>query len=237
MPLPKIDVPIYDLKLHSSGKDIRYRPFLVKEEKILFMAMEGNDPVEQVLAMKQIIRNCVLDEDLNIDDLPLYELEHILLKLRSKSVNNLAEVMFNCQQENCNGKIPVQINLDKVYVSTNETHTKTIQLTDQIGLIMKYPGLETMVKIQNTEDTMENMLMMVESCVECVYDSEETYKLEDYSKEDKRDFFDSLTQTQFLEVRNFFDTIPKLQYTSETRCPDCGHEGQTVVEGMENFFG
>jgi hypothetical protein len=181
MALPKIDVPIYDLKLYSTGEDIRYRPFLVKEEKILFMAMEGGDPVEQVSAMKQIVGNCVLD-NLDVDSLPLFEIEHILLRLRSKSVNNIAKVIYQCQEDGCDGNIPVMVDLDKVELFSDESHTKKIMLTDTIGLVMKYPDLETMMKIQSSGNSVENMFSMVENCVEYIYDSQDTLNAQQKKK-------------------------------------------------------
>ena len=240
MALPKIDVPIYDLKLQSTGQEIKYRPFLVKEEKILFMAMEGEDPIEQVNAMKQIINNCVVD-DIDVDELPLFELEHILLNLRGKSVDNNARILLNCQEiiddQECNGEIPVQIDLSEIKLLIDEEHEKEIELTPNIGIIMKYPNIETMKRLQDTEDEITNMFEMVEGCVECIYDDEDTYKLDDYNKEEKTEFFDSLTQGQFLQIRNFFDTIPRLSHDVETTCPVCNTKNTSTIEGLENFFG
>ena len=236
MALPKIDVPIYDLKLHSTGEEIKYRPFLVKEEKILFMAMEGDDPVEQVTAMKQIINNCILSE-INVDDLPLFELEHILLNLRSRSVDNTADIIIKCQEETCGADIPVSLKLDEIKIVVDETHEKEIDITPTIGIKMKYPNIETMRALGETTDELSDMFAMVESCVDCIYDDEDVYKLEDYSNQEKEEFFDSLTQNQFMRIRNFFDTIPRLSQTIEGECPACKTPFKTAIEGLENFFG
>tara|TARA_Y100000310_G_scaffold309646_1_gene353974 strand:+ start:762 stop:1484 length:723 start_codon:yes stop_codon:yes gene_type:complete len=239
MPLPKLDVPTYEMNL-TSGDTITYRPFLVKEEKILFMALEGESTNEMGRAMKQIITNCVT-EDINIDDLPLFELENVLLKIRSKSVSEKAEVAYLCQEthenEVCNNRIELNVDLNDVELEINEDHTNEILLTDNVGILMRYPKLDLMdreinLDNQNTDD----IFRIIEGCVECVFDEENTYTMDDYSEDERTEFFESLTQEQFTSIRGFFDTIPKLRFRDVYECDKCGKESELVLEGLENFF-
>ena len=202
MPLPKLDVPTYEMEL-TSGDTITYRPFLVKEEKILFMALEGESPNEMGRAMKQIITNCVT-ETINIDNLPLFELENILLKIRSKSVGEKAEIAYLCQEthedEVCNNRIELNVDLNDVELEIIENHTKEILLTDTIGILMRYPKLDLMDRNIDLTDTDETF-RIIESCVEFVFDEESTYAMDDYSEDERTEFFESLTQEQFTSIR------------------------------------
>jgi hypothetical protein len=237
MPLPKLDVPTYEMEL-TSGDTITYRPFLVKEEKILFMALEGESNTEMGRAMKQVITNCVTD-DLNIDELPLYELENILLKIRSKSVGEVTEVAYLCQQEHedeiCGNQVDLKINLNDVELEIIDDHTNEILLTENIGILMKYPKLDLMNRDIDMTDTNETF-RIIESCVECVFDDENTYTMDDYSEDERTEFFESLTQAQFTKIREFFETIPKLRFRDDYVCSKCGHEGELLLEGIDNFF-
>ena len=237
MPLPKLDVPTYEMEL-SSGDTIPYRPFLVKEEKILFMALEGEYPNEMGRAMKQIKTNCVT-ETINIDNLPLFELENILLKIRSKSVGEKAEIAYLCQEthedEVCNNRIELNVDLNDVELEIIENHTKEILLTDTIGILMRYPKLDLMDRNIGLTDTDETF-RIIESCVEFVFDEESTYAMDDYSEDERTEFFESLTQEQFTSIREFFDTIPRLRFRDIYECDKCGNESELVMEGLENFF-
>ncbi len=233
MPLPKLDVPTYELDLISLDKKITYRPFLVKEEKILMIAMEGEDQKEVVNAMKQVISNCIIDE-INVESLPLFELEHILLNLRSKSVGEKTTISITCQ--NCEKPIPLSIDLNKVKVKQDKSHTKEIQITESIGIMMKYPKLDLMLDEELLADS-NKIFDIIEECVDFIWDEDETYKMEDYTKEDKTEFFESLSQMQFDNIREFFDTIPKLSLDVNYTCTSCKHKAKTVLEGMANFFG
>ena len=237
MPLPKLDVTTYEMEL-TSGDTITYRPFLVKEEKILFMALEGESPNEMGRAMKQIITNCVT-ETINIDNLPLFELENILLKIRSKSVGEKAEIAYLCQEthedEVCNNRIELNVDLNDVELEIIENHTKEILLTDTIGILMRYPKLDLMDRNIDLTDTDETF-RIIESCVEFVFDEESTYAMDDYSEDERTEFFESLTQEQFTSIREFFDTIPRLRFRDIYECDKCGNESELVMEGLENFF-
>ena len=236
MPLPKLDVPTYDLTLPSSNRQITYRPFLVKEEKILLMAMEGEEQNEMVNAMKQIIGNCIIEE-INVDVLPLFDLEFIFLNLRSKSVGAESTVGISCP--NCNTTNQFEINLDEIEISKTEEHTKEIHLTDSVGLIMKYPTVDVLKGVNISEETVdvENTMIMVESCVETLWEGDATYDMSDYTKDERQEFFDNLTQSQFAEIQNFFETMPKLSHDIQYSCSSCDYDDTMTLEGLQNFFG
>ena len=234
MALPKLDIPIYTMNLLSENREIRYRPFLVKEEKILFMAMEGEDPNEISLAMKQVVNNCVQDE-IDIDDMPLFDIEYILLNIRSKSVSDKSSVLYPCG--NCEHQIPITIDLTAVEISNPPRETIDIMLTDTIGITLNYPKMDMTKAVQETDSEIEGIWKIIESCTERVFDETEVYDMKSASEEDRRDFFDSLTQSQFRQIQDFFEALPKLQYINTYTCPECGHNGDLHIEGMANFFG
>ena len=236
MPLPKLDVPTYDLTLPSSNRQITFRPFLVKEEKILLMAMEGEEQNEMVNAMKQIIGNCIVEE-INVDILPLFDLEFIFLNLRSKSVGAESTVGISCP--NCNTTNQFEINLDEIEISKTEEHTKEIHLTDSVGLIMKYPTVDVLKGVNISEETVdvENTMLMVESCVQKLWEGDATYDMSDYTKDERQEFFDNLTQSQFAEIQSFFETMPKLSHDIQYSCSNCDYNDTMTLEGLQNFFG
>ena len=236
MPLPKLDVPTYDLTLPSSNRQITFRPFLVKEEKILLMAMEGENQNEMVNAMKQIIGNCIIEE-INVDILPLFDLEFIFLNLRSKSVGAESTVGISCP--NCTTTNQFEINLDDIKISKTEEHNKEILLTDSIGLIMKYPTVDVLKGVNISDETVdvENTMLMVESCVETLWEGDATYDMSDYTKNERQEFFDNLTQSQFAEIQSFFETMPKLSHDIQYSCSNCDYNDTMTLEGLQNFFG
>ena len=236
MALPKLVSPTYELTLESTGQKLSYRPFLVKEEKILLMAMESDEERDMVTATKQIINNCV-SEDIDVDQLPMFDMEYIFLNLRAKSVGEVSDIGFACPE--CEHVNQFQIPLDQVKVQKGENHKTEIKLTDDVGLLMRYPKVEMMGELQGAdldENDVEGVFRIIENCVDCVFDANDTYKLDDYSPEEKQEFFESLTQAQFNEVREFFDTMPKLSYDLDYVCQACGHNETLPVEGLQNFF-
>ena len=241
MTLPKIDIPTFTTKLFSIDQEITYRPFLVKEEKILYMALESGETSEMTRAMKQIIGNCV-QQDLDIDNLPLFDVEYIMVNIRAKSVGENAQVIHRCQQlineETCNNEIPLNINLERISLNREiNTEPQIIMLTDDIGIQMKYPKTELLnTNVSEETGLMENLWNTLELCIDFIFDSENAYQLENYSTEEKNDFFDSLTQEQFGKVRTFFDELPRLQYTDKYKCSKCKYNGNLVIEGLDSFF-
>ena len=233
MPLPVINAPTYELTIPSTGQTVQYRPFLVKEEKILLMANEGGEASEIVRAMKQIIGNCI-QNGYNTDNMPLFDVEYIFLKLRSKSVNEFSEVGFRCPE--CDEVNRVQIDLSGVEITTDDAHSNKVELTNDIGLIMKYPQLDSinMNDLQSTDvDTIFNV---VSSCVDSIYQGEEIHDSGDYTKQEISEFINNLTQEQFLKIQQFFDTMPKLSHTVPYKCGKCEYDEPLLLEGLQNFF-
>lgn len=233
MPLPKIEVPTYELTLPSTGDQLTYRPFLVKEEKILLMALESEDESEIMRAMTHIISNCLIDTNLKPETLPSFDLEYMFLKLRSSSIGEISELLFKC--EKCEAENPYKINLAEIEILKNENHTNDIKITDNIGVIMKYPTAKSISTQQTTG--LESVFEMIENCVDIIYDNEEVYELSDYSKDERREFFDGLTQNQFENIQEFFNTMPKLETTIDFNCIKCKTNNNQTLEGLQNFFG
>tara|TARA_R100000008_G_scaffold86241_1_gene78527 strand:+ start:4390 stop:5094 length:705 start_codon:yes stop_codon:yes gene_type:complete len=233
MPLPIINAPTYELTIPSTGQSVKYRPFLVKEEKILLMANEGGEATEIVRAMKQIINNCIID-GYNTDNMPLFDVEYIFLQLRSKSVNEISEVGFRCPE--CDTVNAIQIDLTQVEVQIGDGHTNKIELSDNIGLIMSYPQLDS-INTNNIENANVDMVFdVISSCIDSIYQGEEIYDSGDYTKEEIAEFINNLTQPQFQQIQNFFDTMPKLSHTVQYDCSNCTYNQPLVLEGLQNFF-
>ena len=240
MPLPKLKVPTYTLKLPSTGKVIKFRPFLVKEEKILMMAAESEDQVAILNAVKQIANNCLFGQ-LDIDNLPIFDLEYIFLRIRAKSVGE--EVTFNYRhidginnkKEECSHVQEIKLNLEEVEVEQNPLHEKNIKLTDTIGLVLSYPKMTMMegVDLSNAQEGFE----LIAKSIEMIYDGDKTYETTDYSEQEMDDFLSSLTQEQFLKITHFFETMPKLRHTFQYKCDKCEQEETVTIEGLESFFG
>jgi hypothetical protein len=244
MALPKIDVPLYELNLPSTEEKISYRPFLVKEEKILLMAMEGKDEKEITKAVKQIINNCVVTKGIDSEKLPLFDIEYILLNLRSKSMGDIIKTSYvhqDCPQAKEEGKEPkaieVEIDVSLIKVTKDPKHTNKIQLTKDVGVIMKYPDVSMMDKMQNIDTTNpDSAIDIITKCIESLYDEETVYGKTDYTPKELKEFILNLTQEQFSKIEQFFATIPKLQTEIEFVC-DCGYKEKILLEGLSSFFG
>ena len=231
MALPKLNTPTYELTKPSLEQNVTYRPFLVKEEKILLMAnQDENDTMGVVRAMRQIINNCILSANFDVENLPLFDIEYIFLKVRSKSVGELSEVGYQCPK--CEAVNKVTINLDEVEVTKNENHSKQISLTDKVGLMMKYPDMHSISDSTEVEDIMKILC----KCIDMIYDGDEIYNSSEYEFSEIVDFVDNLTQEQFQKMQEFFDTMPKLSHDIDYHCKSCGHEQILVIEGLQNFF-
>ena len=233
MPLPKIEVPTHELTLPSTQTQIKYRPFLVKEEKILLMALESEDDREIMKAITNIISNCLIDTNLKPESLPSFDLEYVFLKLRSSSIGEISELSFTCK--NCEAENLYKINLSEIEISTNENHTNDIKLTDNLSVIMKYPTARSMSQQETTG--LESVFEMMEDCVDSIYNDEEVFDLADYSSDEKREFFDGLRQDQFENIQEFFTTMPKLETIVDFDCIKCKTNNNQTIEGLQNFFG
>ena len=225
---------MYDLKLPVTGSMIKYRPFLVKEEKILLMAMESQNEKEIINAMKTIIRNCTTLRK-KVEDLPTFEIEYIFLKIRAKSVGEVSKINVTCPDDG-ETQVEVEIDLDKLQIHMEKDHSNKIMITDDIGLIMKYPSLDMFVKdnfnLQNV--TAETAFEMTADCIESVFEGEVV--TEDATKKELLEFLDNLNNQQFQKIQKFFDTMPKLSHKLEVENPETGVKSEVVIEGLAAFF-
>ncbi len=238
MALPKLNVPVYEAILPSTEKVIKYRPFLVKEEKLLLTAQEsGEDAV--LPAVKQIIKNCVQGE-LDVDNMPLFDIEYLFLRLRAKSVGEeitLGLKPYPCVQndgELCKFTTEVAINLEEVKIIKDEKHTSKIMLDDKIGIMMKYPDI-SQVGIKGSESEMG--MNIIKSCIKMIFTEEETYESDSFADKELDEFIDSLNTKQMEKIRDFFHTMPTLKHTVKYKCKTCNEEKETTVQGLNSFFG
>jgi hypothetical protein len=245
MALPKIDVPLFELMLPSTGQPVKYRPFLVKEQKILLLALEGQNFKETVTAMRQIVSNCVLSEEVDVEKLPTFDLEYIFLKLRAKSIGEEVELNLrhatglNSKEEICDAVTIHKVNLMDVEVIKSVEHEDKFILDEKSGLGIKFkyptPDLDMMDNVED-KSQLEIAAEAMMSSIEYIFDNENVYKKEDYTKQELNDFIDSMTQDQFAKCGKFFDTMPKLKHTVKWKCKGCGCEDEITLEGLTSFF-
>ena len=238
MALPKLNVPVYETILPSTEKLIKYRPFLVKEEKLLFTAQESGE--EAVLpAVKQIIKNCVQGE-LDVDNMPLFDIEYLFLRLRAKSVGEEITIglkPWGCPQNNgelCEFTTEVPINLEEIKCVKDKTHTSKIMLDDKIGIMMKYPDI-SQLNLEGSENEMG--MRVIKKCIDMIFTEEETHERDSFTDKELDDFIDSLNTKQMDKIRNFFETMPTLKHTVKYKCKTCDEEKETTVQGLQSFFG
>ena len=242
MALPIITVMKHELTLPSSGEKITFRPFLVKEEKLLMMALQSGEAKDMIRGLKEIIVNCV-DKDIKVDTLPPFDLEFIFLQLRARSVGDVIPINYSIPEEICkDGKkeceFNVELNLDDIKVQKNKNHKDLISLTDDIKIKMKYPDMEASATMTGVEgaDVVNKTFDIIQQSIEYIIDGEEMHNLSDYTKKEADDFLNSLSTQQFKEIQTFFDTMPKLKHEITAKCKVCGKENERVLEGMGDFF-
>lgn len=242
MALPKIDVPTYTITIPSTQKNITIRPFLVKEEKILLTAMAGEDPEEIANATKQIVNNCIVTPNVDVDKLEMFDLEYIILQLRIYSIGETAKIRFlpieNTECKECAKGREVEINLRDATVVSLDTHNKKIALTDSIGLILNYPTGKLLGKIEaaKVSNNIDDFFKIIWLCVEAVYDGETLTTAKSVSQKEGIEFLESLNSEQFAKIEAFFTSMPKLQQTIHIKCKECSFEQDFVLSGLENFF-
>ena len=238
MPLPKISTPTYELEIPSTKKKIRYRPFLVKEEKILIIAMESQSDTEIANAVKDVLSTCILTKGVDVETLSTFDIEYIFLNIRGKSVGEDVEVLVTCPDDE-KTKVPVRINLDDIKIITSKDHNRDIKLDDQLKMRMKYPSINQFIKSNfvvgdiKPEDTFD----LIISCIEQVYNEEESWSTSDCTKDEMNDFLDQLNSNQFKEIEKFFDTMPKLSHTLKVKNPNTNVVNDVKLEGLSAFFG
>jgi hypothetical protein len=236
MALPTVNNPTYEIKLHSVDHKIKYRPFLVKEEKILLTALEGGETADIVRATKEIIRNCCLDESIDVQKLPAFDIELFFLNLRARSVGEKVEIAMNCQTKDCDGTTSVLVNLEKIGLEINDDHTDLIKLTNKIKVKLKYPDIDRMTRPPE-ESQMDSIFEITKACIEGIWEGEELHNIVDYTEQELEDFIMSLNQQQFGKLIGYFNTMPKLKHKVEFTCSKCSSKQQTVLEGLQSFFG
>tara|TARA_A100001388_G_C28742372_1_gene487564 strand:+ start:856 stop:1575 length:720 start_codon:yes stop_codon:yes gene_type:complete len=239
MPLPIITTPTYELTLPSSNRKIKYRPFLVKEEKILILAMESQDSKQIARAVKDVISKCILSKGIKVEKLATFDIEYLFLNIRGKSVGEQIEVMVTCPDDN-KTQVPMSINIDSINVQKDEDHSTDIQLDDVYTLRMKYPSLTEFIKNNfgamgemNVDDTFD----LIASCIDQVYSEEESWASEECTKKELTNFIESLNSKQFKKVENFFETMPKLSHSVKVLNPNTKVESEIKIEGLQSFFG
>ena len=241
MALPKLNVPVYEAILPSTEKVIKYRPFLVKEEKLLLTAMEGGDETAMIPAVKQIINNCV-QGNLDVDKLPTFDIEYLFLRLRAKSVGEkvtLGLKPWGCPKNNgelCENSTQVEINLEEVKVIKNDKHSNKIMLDDKIGIKLSYPDLSKLGKVDKI-DTAESGMDIIKDCIDMIFTEEETFEKDTFDDKELDEFIESLNTQQFTLIKDFFDTMPVLKHTAKYKCDTCGEKKETVIQGLNSFFG
>jgi citrate lyase gamma subunit len=238
MPLPKISTPTYELELPSTEKKIRYRPFLVKEEKLLVIALESEDNKQITNAIKTVIKNCILTKDIKVETLPTFDIEYLFLNIRGKSVGEEVEVNIVCPDDN-QTNVSVNINLDDIKVQKNEEHTNKIKVDNDIMMEMKYPSLEQFIKTNfdfKNENAMEQSFDLIASCIDKIYTEDEVWSTADVTKKELTEFLDQMNSSQFKEIEKFFETMPKLSHKLSVKNPKTGVENEVVLEGLASFF-
>ena len=241
MALPKLDVPTYEIELPISKKKIKYRPFLVKEQKNLLMALESNESSTIQQNVRDILNNCTLTEGINIDKLPIIDVEYYFINLRSKSVGEIVETRYRCNNEVeekvCGNIMEASVNLQNIQPYREEEVSPEIQLTDKVMIKMKYPEFGIIKDSLNMEDITEVTFNLISESIEHIYDGEQFYYAHEAEPGEMLEFVEGLNQVQFEKVEHFFNNLPKLKETVEMTCSKCGFHHTIDVEGLENFFG
>jgi hypothetical protein len=241
MPLPKIVTPQYTLDLPSTGKTIKYRPFLVKEEKILILALESEDVKQITSAIKQILKDCIITKGIKVEELPTFDIEYIFLNVRGHSVGEAIELIVTCSDDGTT-EVPVKIYIDEIQVQKDPNHSTDINLGDGLVLRMKYPSLNEFIKnnfdfSSNDVSSIEKSFDIVSSCIDIVFNADESWAAADCTKKELNDWIETLTSQQFQEVEKFFNTMPKLAHTFKVTNPNTKEESEVTLEGLTSFFG
>ena len=238
MPLPKISTPTYELDLPSSGQTIQYRPFLVREEKLLVLALESENMKEISSAIKTVIKNCILTKGVKIESLPTFDIEYLFLNIRGKSVGEEIEVNVICPDDE-DITVPVTISVDEIKVVKDKKHTNKIKVDDSIMMEMKYPSLDQFIKNNfdfSGSNLMDQSFDLVASCIDKIYQGDEVWSSADVTQKELIDFLDQFNAAQFQQIETFFETMPKLSHTVKVKNPKSGVESEVVLEGLSNFF-
>ena len=239
MPLPKISTPTYELVLPSTNKKVKYRPFLVKEEKILIMALESEDQKQITNAIKSVLADCILTRGVKVDKMATFDIEYLFLNVRGKSVGETVEVNVTCPDD---GKttVEMEIDIDSIKIQKDPNHSNIVELDDNLSIQMNYPSLdqfiETNFDLNDTKNQVDQSLHVIMSCINQVYNSEESWSAAECTKKELKEFVESMNSKQFKEVETFFETMPKLSHKVKVTNPETKVESEVVIEGLASFF-
>ena len=240
MPLPIINTPEYYLELPSTGQRVKYRPFVVREEKVLLLALESEDLSEMSNAVKNVLSSCVKADNLDIESLPTFDIEYLFLNIRGKAVGEKIEVNILCPDDN-DTYVMTKIFIDEIKVNKNPDHQKQIKLNDSLMMEMKYPSLEQFIKVnfdlQNKKNQLDQSLELIASCVDKIYNEEEVWTSSDVTEKEIVEFLENMNSTQFRQIEQFFETMPRLQHTIKVRNPNTKVESEVTLIGLSDFFG
>ena len=241
MPLPTITTPTYELNLPSTGKKIKYRPFLVKEEKILILALETRDQNQITNAVKDVLKKCVITRGIKIDDLPTFDIEYLFLNIRAKSIGEDINMIVTCPDDR-KTEVDVTVYVDEIKVIKSKEHVKDINLDKDMTLRMKYPSLNQFIETnfdteEESQTTVDKTFQLIADCMDTVYTKEDAWESKDYSPNERLEFIEQLSSKQFKQVEKFFATMPKLSHTIEVTNPNTKKKSKIVLEGLADFFG
>jgi len=238
MPLPKIATPTYELDLPSTGETIKYRPFLVKEEKLLVLALESEDTKQITNAIKAVLKSCIQTKGIKIETLPTFDIEYLFLNIRGKSVGEEIEVNVICPDDE-ETQVPVSINIDDIQIEVTDDHDNKIQLDDSLMMEMKYPSLEEFIKNNfdfKETNQMDQSFALIASCIDKIYNEDEVWATADFTKKEVNEFLEQMNSSQFKDIENFFETMPKLSHTITVVNPKTKVKSDVVLEGLASFF-
>ena len=237
MPLPTIVTPSYELTLPSNGKKIKYRPFLVKEEKILILAIESNSMKDISRAIKDVLKNCILTKGIKIDELPTFDIEYLFLNIRSRSIGESIDLIVTCPDDG-KTKVNTQIFIDEIEIKKDKNHNSDIKLDDTYTMRLKYPSLDQFIDDNfNFSEDKDNSFDIISSCIDMVFSEEEAWEAKDCTKKELLEFVERLNSIQFKQVEKFFDTMPKLSHEIEVENPSTKVKSTVKLEGLASFFG
>jgi hypothetical protein len=245
MSLPKIDVPVYSTKLISTGKTVKYRAFTVKEEKLFLMANESEEVDTVIDSIKQVLNNCIMTKGINVEELPLFDIEYLFLKLRAVSVGEVVNLRYKCNnilpklegedEKKCNHIVEIDLNLNEITPESVKID-KTIQITDTMGVTMKYPTFDLLKEFDANQEV-DSIVKMTVKCIDFIYDKDNVYYAKDAKEEELIDFVESMQSKDLEKVKDFFSSMPKLKKNLDFKCIKCGYEEKIELEGIQSFFG
>jgi hypothetical protein len=242
--LPKIDVPVFSINLISTGKEVKFRPFTVKEEKLFLMANESSDLKTVVDTTKQVLNNCIISE-VDVDKLPVFDIEYLFLNIRARSVSEIINLNYKCNNDiknekdegthKCGHTVKIDVNILDIKPKTDAKQETKIQITDKVGMVMKYPNFDTLKKYENVNQA-DVIMKLTANCIEYIYDDDQIYYAKDTTEDELIDFIEGMQSKDLEKIKNFFDNMPKISKDLDFKCGKCGHEEKIIVEGLESFF-